>query len=486
MSSTSLLFVDDEAQLLSICREVFEAEGYAVHLANNGLNALRVLRKQNVDAVVTDLKMPGLDGLGLLKQLKRTHPALPVVVLTGYGAVESAVECLRLGAADYLQKPFQIDALLEKVKSVIANAAHGAATTQRPARRPGLEDALRAGQALAKESDPNRVIRELVSQLKKIFEPDDLALWRFAEAPTRAEPLAVRGPLLSRPEIQRPLARKFADILAEGREEMILSGEELGRLEGLGSIMTSPLAVGERRLGLLVLHREPAHSAFTHHELKLLTLLATQAGSILEMLNASRRLSGVNLEVVTSLARAVEAKDFYTRGHSDRVSRFALRLGRRIGLPSTELFALRQGALLHDVGKIGVPDHILNKPGRLDVEELDLMRCHPGIGRDILSHVSALRPVLDAVYHHHEHFDGRGYPEGLAGDEIPLSARIIAVVDSFEAIISHRAYQRARELDEARDILQANAGPQWDPRIVEAWLRLIDQEGVEKLSEEEE
>ncbi|KAF0234774.1 MAG: response regulator [Desulfovibrionaceae bacterium] len=181
-------------------------------------------------------------------------------------------------------------------------------------------------------------------------------------------------------------------------------------------------------------------------ELKLLTLFAAHASLCFESNQACAKLKSVNGEIVFSLVHAVEAKDTYTRGHSERVSRYATKLARFLGLSEAEVELVRIAGVLHDIGKIGVPDSILNKQGPLISQEVPAMRQHPTIARTILGKVESLSDVLPIVYHHHERVDGNGYPDGLSGDEIPFLARLVSVVDGFEAMTSDRAYHKARSV----------------------------------------
>jgi len=190
-------------------------------------------------------------------------------------------------------------------------------------------------------------------------------------------------------------------------------------------------------------------------------------------LRAEGALSASYEALLLALARALEAKDYQTEGHSERVTAYALRLGRALGLRREALEDLRRGALLHDLGKIGIPDAVLRKPGPLTEEEQALMRTHPLIGDRILEGLPALQGARGVVRHHHERFDGRGYPEGLQGEEIPLLARIFAVVDAYDAMTSHRPYRRALDPEEALAEIAREAGRQFDPRVVSAFLRVF-------------
>lgn len=175
-----------------------------------------------------------------------------------------------------------------------------------------------------------------------------------------------------------------------------------------------------------------------------------------------------------ALSRALDLRDTETEEHSLRVTDCALAIGRRLGLASGDLAALELGALLHDVGKIGIPDSILRKPGPLSAEEWDVMRRHPQLGHAILSGVDFLAGSLPVVLHHHEKWDGGGYPDGLAGDAIPLAARIFAIADAFDAITTSRPYKTSLPAETALQRIRADAGRHFDPRLVGVFLETVN------------
>ncbi|RYG62746.1 HD-GYP domain-containing protein, partial [bacterium] len=179
------------------------------------------------------------------------------------------------------------------------------------------------------------------------------------------------------------------------------------------------------------------------------------------------------VSTVAVLADAIEAKDAYTRGHCEGVSRIAVEVGRRLGLENEELDAVRYAALLHDVGKIGIPDGILLKPGKLMEEEFSIIQKHSKIGRDLVSRVPALVHLGHVILHHHERFDGSGYPEGLDGENIPLVSRIICIVDAFDAMTTPRPYRDPIERIDAFEEIRRCAGTQFDPRIVEVVTQVL-------------
>jgi HD-GYP domain-containing protein (c-di-GMP phosphodiesterase class II) len=181
---------------------------------------------------------------------------------------------------------------------------------------------------------------------------------------------------------------------------------------------------------------------------------------------------------VSALSQAVDAKDGYTRGHADRVSRIAGAIAREIGLAESEIEHIELAGMLHDIGKIGVEDRILLKPMRLDVDEVEAMQRHPIYGASILEPSRQLRPLVPIVLHHHEHYDGSGYPEGLIGDEIPMGSRILLVADAYEAMTSDRIYRKAIGHERAIQQLNRYKGIQFDPRVVRAFERVLEKHGV--------
>ena len=180
---------------------------------------------------------------------------------------------------------------------------------------------------------------------------------------------------------------------------------------------------------------------------------------------------------VSALSQAIDAKDGFTRGHADRVSRIAGAIARDMGLPEKQIEQIELAGLLHDIGKIGVEDKILMKPMRLDADEQELMRRHPIYGASILEPSAALRPLVPLVLHHHENYDGSGYPEGLKGEEIPIGARIIIVADAYEAMTSDRIYRKSIGHDRALEQLNKYKGVQFDPKIVRAIEQLLQKRG---------
>ena len=199
------------------------------------------------------------------------------------------------------------------------------------------------------------------------------------------------------------------------------------------------------------------------------TELLTRMQSLLRIKRLADALDGAE-NTILALARSLEARDTYTCEHSERVGRYGARLGQHVGLSRDEQEAMRMAGLLHDIGKIGVCDGTLQNPGALDEAQWQEIRLHPVTGAEICKPLRSLKGQLPAIRHHHERWDGRGYPDGLARNEIPLGARIIAICDAWDAMISDRVYGRGMPEDTVRDILRGGAGTQWDAALVGIFL----------------
>jgi putative nucleotidyltransferase with HDIG domain len=256
----------------------------------------------------------------------------------------------------------------------------------------------------------------------------------------------------------------------------LLDGEDFTAYYGV------PLVAKGRVKGVLeILHRRPLEP--DREWLEFLDALALQAAIALDNSALFDDLERSNMELsmaydstIEGWSRALDYRDKETEGHSQRVTEMTLRIARQIGMSEEELVNMRRGALLHDIGKLGIPDSILLKPGSLTEEEWNIMRQHPVYSYELLRPIAYLRPAIDIPYCHHEKWDGTGYPRGLKGEQIPLSARIFAVVDVWDALRSERPYRPAWTEERAREYILSLSGVQFDPVVVGTFVEIIDQQ----------
>jgi PAS domain S-box-containing protein/putative nucleotidyltransferase with HDIG domain len=269
-------------------------------------------------------------------------------------------------------------------------------------------------------------------------------------------------------EAVRTLTPGYAANL--GDDASARPAEKALRDEGFLSVIMVPLVVKGEAVAILSLAaRRPA--AFTSEDLATIEKLTSQIGVALENSRLITDIEDLFLGTVKTLAEAIDAKSPWTRGHSERVTDLAIGIGEAMGLSGDEVKTLRLAGLLHDIGKIGTYEAILDKPGRLTPEELAVMRQHPAKGADILNPIKQMGEVLPAIRHHHEFYDGTGYPDGVKGPGIPLMARILAVADTVDAMGADRPYRKGKAMDEIAAELRRCSGAQFDPEVVEAFLR---------------
>ena len=337
MERKQVLLIDDDGQVREVLRQIFRAAGFECLLASNGAEGLSLFRSARPVLVVTDLKMPILDGIGVLTGIQEADPDAAVMVLTGAPDVKTAIDSLKLGAYDFIMKPVNVDELL-----------------------------IAAERALER--------RQL---------------------------------LLER--------RQYQQLLEQRVEEAT-------------------------------------------HDLR----------------RAYEQLQETYRATLETLGAALDSRDVGTEAHSRRVHGYAMATAQVYGVPTEDLVDLAHGVLLHDIGKIGIPDHILLKPGPLTPGEWETMRRHPEIGKRLIEKIPFLKGAVPIVYCHHERWDGTGYPQSLKGEEIPLGARIFMVVDAFDAMTFDRPYSKAIAFEAAKAEIERCGGSHFDPAVVQAFLRVPD------------
>jgi putative nucleotidyltransferase with HDIG domain len=340
-----------------------------------------------------------------------------------------------------------------------------------------LDKLLEACRAIHEEKDPEKILQGILDTTIRAFHLDECSILlsdpstnRFRVYNLSTLRTGTPGHSTSRTE------GEDIDAALNGKGEIAVSkpleprGDLQHTQEG-GAVSTAisvPLFLRNEMIGVLNADKRRSGGRFDTHEMKLLYIFASQVAVSLENVRLHENLKEKLLNAVSTLAMALEAKDAYTRGHSQRVSHYAAQIAREMGLEEREIEAIRLAGILHDIGKIGVRDEILHKAGKLSEEEWKQVRKHPEISVSILSRIPDLKGIIRIIRHHHEHYDGNGYPSGLKGEEIPLGARILAVTDMLDALISDRPYREKITFAEAVEEVRKVSGTQLDPRVVEA------------------
>jgi HD-GYP domain-containing protein (c-di-GMP phosphodiesterase class II) len=330
-------------------------------------------------------------------------------------------------------------------------------------------------------------LRELVRDLLDAMRVD-LAVARFPERPHYDVLLTAAALPAGLPEADRFAEQLVAHIardapVFEDNCHIVNDSRQAPAFAPLAPVPYRTLGVsirhGSTSYGWLVLVSFNLKEIFRRGEYRLLSSMAEQIALVIANSDLVRDLESFVISTTRSLVQAIEAKDIYTRGHSERVSRYCALIGDALALDEKSRKDLQWASILHDIGKIGTPEVILNKPGRLTEEEYALIKLHPAKGAEILTPIAQLRDALPAIASHHERFDGRGYPAGIAGARIPLLARVISVADTFDAITSSRAYRPAAPREEALRVLDEVAGTQLDPEMVRVFKQALAAEPSE-------
>jgi|WetSurMetagenome_2_1015567.scaffolds.fasta_scaffold00077_48 response regulator RpfG family c-di-GMP phosphodiesterase len=469
-----LLVVDDEKSILGIVGQFLKMKGYSVTCLSSGEEAVDFIKQNAVDLVLTDIKMPGMSGVELLKWVREYNRTLPVVITTGFPTLDTAIEALKLGAFDYLTKPFHLEEIAEKVKRALVSKQ----LEEENLLFSKLVSLHEVTKILASTRQLPELHRKVLDFSVKIAKADGASLMFFDDS-TR--------PSLAEYTTHHPREFWMGDVfgavsawVARNEEPLVMETGETGMFrefpplpDTIRSYIAFPLKTSQRTIGILNLVRLRDKHPFSNVDLEIVNVLASQASISVENVRLYQNIHDNYLKTVRAFALAVEAKDRYTHGHSENVMKYTVVIGKRLGLSDAELENVKYAGLLHDIGKIGTSELILNKPGRLTPAEFDEIKKHPTLGSNIIADVPFLRPLVPMVLHHHEFYDGSGYPSGISGEEIPFGARILSVADAYEAMTSDRPYRRSLSSQAALDILISGRGRQFDPKIVDVFREIL-------------
>ncbi len=471
VTPSRLLVVEDDTNVRDFCVRLLRMNGYQVVAAENGRVALDRLGENQYDLVFTDLQMPEMGGIELLHRLRQDYPDIDSIVFTAHATVETAREALKLGAFDYLTKPVTVDDLERTVRRAM-EWRRVRLEKQRLSEIVALHE---MSQTFTSTLDTAMAVREIVGLLWRRFSPHALSLSLFHPDDQQLELLAQRGSAIEQNPGTRVAVAGYDENAILGAH-LTLVGEDLGMV-GASHLARLTLRTNDRPVGILEISRGTEQPGFDSDDRTLLKVCASHIAASLDNGRMYQQLKDQNIQTIAALAAAIDARDPYTAGHSEQVRRYAVRLGQVLGLSAQRVEYIHYGALLHDIGKIGIRDYILLKPGPLTEEEYAIMQTHPTIGADILRKIKALRDVIPIIECHHERMDSRGYPRQLGGVHIREEARIVAISDAYDAMTSHRAYRRAMEPEKSFQILMDGRGTHWDGAFVEVFVDMMHREG---------
>src|SRR5579883_1332553 len=393
------------------------------------------------------------------------------------------------------QQTVQVEAVARQTWVEGEDTTESPATPQPPASKTLLR-LIRAAEKLAYPPQSTETLQSILNDTVAYFNArrggvflHDEATGQFA---LRCHVVRHAGPARAPGKTLAALAfRRRQSLLFKDRAEAAKHEAESAINGDMNSAICAILRVPEREIGVLHLDRGPSTDPFTEADLSFADALAANLALGLDRPQLVARHEALLLQAVTVMAQAIELRDPYTGNHTQRVTAYALLLAEELGLEEADRRQLRVATLLHDIGKIAIDDQILRKPGRLSDPEFDRMKTHVLRGSEIIQMIPGLSWALPVVRGHHERWDGRGYPDGLRAEEIPLSARVVAVADAFDAMTSDRPYRTGMPLARAFAELEASAGTHFDPTCVAAFLRLrpkietiLAQEAAERQSAE--
>ncbi len=485
MAGEKILVVDDEKMIRDLCTHILSAEGYQVTTASNGTAALEELNHSAADLMITDLKMPGIDGLELFERVKAQQQDMVTIFITGHGTIDTAIESLMRGVDGFILKPFTHEELLGTVNRAINRSR----LKKENIRLKALIPLFEISKLLVTEIDLTQLFKISTEVLVQEFSADRVSLMLLDEA---SGMLVIRANHGLSADVALKARRKEGEgvsgLVLKHRKPLIISAgkhpdpavmEMLNRENMPASSMSVPLIGKNKLFGVLNVSKSSG-SPFSTSDLQILLILSAQMVTALENAALYENLRENYFRTVQALVAAVEAKDPYTRWHSTNVAKYAVAVARDLGMNPSQLEEIHIAAILHDMGKIGISELIISKPARLSREEFDIMKDHPAHGIRILEPIGFSTAIIDAIYQHHERFDGKGYPRGLAGEDITLAARILNVADTIDAMVSERPYRRKIPTQDVLLELERETGGQFDPRVAESVRRLIEK-GLLKL-----
>ncbi len=491
-----ILLVDDEENIREALREYLTAiDNHQVVAVANGEEALDQFAAGDFDCVFLDLKMPGMNGMEILGRLKELDQTLPVVIMTGYPSLDAAINTMRQGASDFLIKPFNLNQVKLTLERVVREQRilkdnlrlserlkHQAAMeklNRELSRRIREQNIIhRISEALDKLQTSEEIYQGMVDLACRHLDTQRAAVLLLDRSTDRLLIIAVHGydPVVIGRSAGKLGQGVCGKVAAEG-ECMLGSSDRDPYLKDVLPVeercLVLPIKIREEIFGVMLVADKHGGAAFQGEDIFIARFLLDKAALSIENIALYESMVANMRSTLGALVSAMEAKDPYTRQHSRRVTNFSVLTAQTMGLSLDQIESLRFAAYLHDIGKIGIKDYVLLKGTDLTPEEFEHIKRHPVIGESIIKDMDLTDAERSIIRHHHERWDGSGYPDGIAGHEIPLLARIVAVADAFDAMTSDRPYRRAKKSSEAAAELNRCAGHQFDKTVVEAFVEML-------------
>ncbi len=492
MNGNKFLVIDDDPITRQLLSDILcSMDGYRTDVAANGMIGVQKVKENDYKIVFTDLTMPELNGLGVLKEVQRINPALPVVVVTGMSTIDVAINVMKEGANDFITKPFKINTITSTVERILGerellnriclNGDYQGAVERlnselfKKLQKINLLQAMNA--ELDSMFDNNKIYQTIVEMASKLLMVQEASFGIVEDGFVKIK----RSIGIKERDI--PVATTLFTSILKTRTYYLATLGEINPHNGQPlsyPFMSLPFLIKDEVFGLLSLANKVGGASFTDDDISLALTLVNKTALRIEN-NVLYEIVYNNLvNSLKALVISIEARDPYTRDHSERVTAYALQTAEVLGMSEEDKDALKFGGYLHDIGKIGIRDGVLLKPGPLTEAEQADVRLHPIIGDNILKPLMFFPKEREIIRYHHEHYDGKGYPEGLSGEQIPLIARVLAVADAYDAMTSSRPYRKAMTHNQAIREIKRGVGTQFDEKIVQAFLQTSIGSGVDQ------
>ena len=472
----SILTLDDDPIMTSTVQAYFQRSGYRVDMENDPYRAIERIRQGRYDILLLDFLMTPICGDQVVEQIRQFNQDIFIILLTGHKSMVPPIKTIRaLDIQGYYEKSDRFDQLELLVESC-AKSIRQMRTIQ--SYKDGLSAIMDSLPDIYRLGSMDRITDSILHTISSLLPCVNITLTLDA-----AYYPSLRPQSEERRFISRAVGEGFSALSTQDVEHLFSQFGLRGHLVQDSHITFPLLDPDQRHMGLLSIQlKEPPK----YDQLQLMEVFIRQASSAIcnthlhalvqdqnrQLDQAYGQLQNSYLEMVNIMRQVVDAKDTYTRGHSDRVSYYALHIARRLGRDDQFCQRVRLAGLFHDVGKLSIPDEVLLKDSKLTDQEYELIKGHSRSGRDLLSMITQFRPILPGVLSHHERIDGLGYPDGLMGDAIPEEARIIAVADTFDAMTSDRQYRKSLSFRQAMEELERCKGTQLDAGFVEVFREL--------------